>query len=175
MLQSRCFDRELEKEVMMNRIKTLEDQNKQQFRQIGKLEGSVNTLTTLVKDIFKKNITTVELNEVQPNESFVEELNGEETISPIIPTSNKFNPLEDNNVDLETNETETTSAFCNPLTYSSIIASLKDFKGFLMPSRWHSQCVLSEKMLLQRPPIGPSSLLESFGRTYEAVPQICLS
>ena len=112
-LQSRCSDLELEKEVMMNRIKTLEDQNKQQFRQIGKLEGSVNTLTTLVKDIFKKNITTVELNEVHPNESFAEELNGEETISPIILTSNKFNPLEDKNVDLKTNETETTRSI-NP-------------------------------------------------------------
>ena len=52
MLQSRCSDLELEKEVMMNRIKTLEDQNKQRFRQIGKLEGSVSTLTTLVKDVF---------------------------------------------------------------------------------------------------------------------------
>ena len=31
MLQSRCSDLELAKEVMMNRIKTLEDQNKQQF------------------------------------------------------------------------------------------------------------------------------------------------
>ena len=113
MLQSRCSDLELEKEVMMNRIKSLEDQNKQQFRQIGKPEGSVNTLTTIAKDVFKKNITTVELNEVQPNESLVEELNGEETISPIIPTSNKFNPPEEKNVDLKTNETETTRSI-NP-------------------------------------------------------------
>ena len=113
MLQSRCSDLELAKEVMMNRIKTLEDQNKQQFRQIVKLEESVNTLTTLVKEVFKKNITNEELNEVQPNESSVVELNGEETISPIIPTSNKFNPLEAKSVNHKSNETETTRSI-NP-------------------------------------------------------------
>ena len=47
------------------------------------------------------------------HESSVEELNGEETISPIIPTSNKFNPLEAENVDHKTNETETTRSI-NP-------------------------------------------------------------
>ena len=52
-LQSRCNNLETAKEILTNRVKTLEDQNQQQFRQIGKSEGAVNTtLTSLVKDIF---------------------------------------------------------------------------------------------------------------------------
>ena len=52
-LQSKINDLERSNESLVNKVKNLEEQNKQQFRQIGKLEGSVNTLMSLVKDIFK--------------------------------------------------------------------------------------------------------------------------
>ena len=52
-LQQKINDLERSNETLVNNVKNLEEQNKQQFRQIGKLEGSVKTLMSLVKDIFK--------------------------------------------------------------------------------------------------------------------------
>ena len=44
-LHSKIYDLEVSKELRTNKVKTLEDQNKHQFRQIGKL-GTLTTLTT---------------------------------------------------------------------------------------------------------------------------------
>ena len=98
-LQSRCHDLEMAKEVLSNKVKTLEEQNKCQFKQIGKLEGSLNTLTTLVKDLFQNNkqsdITTPKL------------ISEEVTISNI-PTSNQFTPL-DTSINSSVDETKINS------------------------------------------------------------------
>ena len=62
-------------------MKNLEEQNKQKFRQIGKLEGSVNTLMSLVKDIFK-NYTNPEKKQTQEKEILA--------VISNIPTSNRY-------------------------------------------------------------------------------------
>ena len=69
-------------------MKNLEEQNKQQFRQIGKLEGSVNTLMSLVKDIFK-NYTNPEKKQTQEEEILA--------VISNIPTSNKYEILAERN------------------------------------------------------------------------------
>ena len=60
----------------------MEDQNKHQFRQIGKLEGQINTLTTLVTNLFKSNMLS------EPNTC-----SEDDEVVVNIPTNNKFNPL----------------------------------------------------------------------------------
>ena len=80
-LQSKINDLERSNETLVNKVKNLEEQNKQQFRQIGKLEGSVNTLMSFVKDIFK-NYTNPEKKQTQE-----EEILG---VISNIPTSNKY-------------------------------------------------------------------------------------
>ena len=83
-LQSKINDLERSYESLVNKVKNLEEQNKQQFRQIGKLEGSVNTLMSLVKDIFK-NYTNPEKKQTQEKEILASISN--------IPTSNKYEIL----------------------------------------------------------------------------------
>ena len=83
-LQSKINDLERSNESLANKVKNLEEQNKQQFRQIGKLEGSVNTLMSLVKDIFK-NYTNPEKKQTQEKEILASISN--------IPTSNKYEIL----------------------------------------------------------------------------------
>ena len=70
-------------------MKTLEDQNKQQFRQIGKLEGAVNTLTSLFRDIFQN---TNQHDSMEP----IKTADKQKTTASVcvIPTSNKFAPLD---------------------------------------------------------------------------------
>ena len=67
-LQSKINDLERSDETLVNKVKNLEEQNKQQFRQIEKLEGSVNTLMSLVKDFFK-NYTNPEKKQTQEEET----------------------------------------------------------------------------------------------------------
>ena len=81
-LHSKIYDLEVSKELLTNKVKTLEDQNKHQFRQIGKLEGQINNLTTLVKNLFKSNMQS------EPNTC-----SEDDEVVVNIPTNNKFNPL----------------------------------------------------------------------------------
>ena len=81
-LHSKIYDLEVSKELLTNKVKTLEDQNKHQFRQIGKLEGQINTLTTLVTNLFKSNMLS------EPNTC-----SEDDEVVGNIPTNNKFNPL----------------------------------------------------------------------------------
>ena len=87
-LLSRCNDLETAIEILNNRVKTLEDQNKQQFRRIGKLEGAVNTLTSLVRDIFQN---TNQHDSMKPMKTADKQKTTPSVC--VIPTSNKFAPL----------------------------------------------------------------------------------
>ena len=48
------------KETLSHKVKTLEDQNKNQFKQIGKLEGQINTLMSLVTDVFEAILEVIQ-------------------------------------------------------------------------------------------------------------------
>ena len=87
-LQTKINDLERSNETLVNKVKNLEKQNKQQFRQIGKLEESVNTLMSLVKDIFK-NHTNPEKKQTQEEEILA--------VISNIPTSNKYEILAERN------------------------------------------------------------------------------
>ena len=52
-LQLKINDLERSNETPVNKVKNLEEQNRQQFRQIGKIEERVNALMSLVTDILK--------------------------------------------------------------------------------------------------------------------------
>ena len=64
-------------------MKNLEEQNKKQFRQAGKIEGILNTLMSFVKDIFK--------NSTNPDKST--DTRGKFAVISTIPTSNKYEIL----------------------------------------------------------------------------------
>ena len=87
-LQSKINDLERSNETLVNKVKNLEKQNKQQFRQIGKLEESVNTLMSFAKDIFK-NYTNPEKKQTQEEEILA--------VISNIPTSNKYEILAERN------------------------------------------------------------------------------
>ena len=79
-LKSRVSDLELSDDTLLKKLKILEDQNKQQFRNIGRLEGQVLTLTSLLKDKFQTKVKF----EMPPSE---------DEIIVNVPTSNRFGPL----------------------------------------------------------------------------------
>ena len=87
-LKSRINDLEMAKETLSRKVKTLEDQNKSQFKQIGKLEGQINTLMSSVTDVFKANIRSDPKPSSQDSKS-----DDDDEVVINIPTKNRFSSL----------------------------------------------------------------------------------
>ena len=83
-LKSRVSDLELSNDTLLKKLKILEGQSKQQFRNIGKLKGQVLTLTSLLKDKFQTNVKT---DIIPPSE---------DEIIVNVPISNRLVPLLNN-------------------------------------------------------------------------------
>ena len=81
-LKSRVSDLELSNDLtLLKKLKILEDQNKQQCRNTGKLEGWLITLTSLLRDKFQTNVKS----DIMPP--------SEDEIIANVPTPNRFGSL----------------------------------------------------------------------------------
>ena len=111
-------------------MKTLVEQNKQQFSQIGKLEGQIQTLTTLVKDIFKSTVNSEPIASSEANslpnfdyivnsEPTINSFNTQGTETPVISsvaTSNRFQILSNSQNDVNGLSDSTKQADVRPNT-----------------------------------------------------------
>ena len=88
-LRSRINDLEMAKETLSHKVKTLEDQNENQVKQIGKLDGQINTLMSLVTDVFKANIRSDPKPSSQDSKS-----DDDDEVVINIPTKNRFSSLQ---------------------------------------------------------------------------------
>ena len=87
-LKSRIDDLEMAKENLSHKVRTLEEQNKYQFKQIGRLEGQINTLMSSVTDVFKCSIKSVP----NPSSQNIKSDDDDEVVVKI-PTKNKFTSM----------------------------------------------------------------------------------